>query len=38
MRLGIIVPAVMVSVRYGSLMVPIRIWSGAIRQCHTPDC
>ena len=38
MRLGIIVSAVMVSVSHGSLMVPLRIWSGLLRQCHTPDC
>ena len=38
MRLGIIVSAVMVSVRHGSLMVPLRIWSGLLRQFHTPDC
>jgi len=38
MRLGIIVSAVMVSVRHGSLMAPLRIWSGLLRQCPTPDC
>jgi hypothetical protein len=38
MRLGIIVSAVMVSVRHSSPMVPLRIWSGLLRQCHTPDC
>lgn len=38
MRLGIIVTAVMVSVRHGSLIAPLRIWSGLLRQCHTPYC
>jgi hypothetical protein len=38
MRFGVIVSAVMVSVRHGSLMIPLRIWNGLPRQCDTPDC